>query len=128
MNRFISTRTLAVILIVLALPGCQFGNDKKEDVLLGRWEIQQAYRNGRSTESLDELYFEFFQDGKMSTNLLGGPETTNYEVSEHELYQRDGQMDVDYNIIELTDSILVLSTSLRDYNFRFLLRRSIQEE
>ncbi len=111
------------------LTGCQEDqSDKKEELLLGRWEIQQAYRNGKTTESLEELYFEFYQDGKMKTNLLGATETASYELEDGKLLQLDSQMDINYNIQELNDSLLVMTTQLRDYDFRFRLRRSIQEK
>ena len=69
MNLRILTFFLACIGL---LTGCQDEQtSSKEELILGRWEIQQAYRNGRTTESLEELYFEFYKDGKMNTNLLG---------------------------------------------------------
>ena len=111
------------------LTGCQEEqSDKKEELILGRWEIQQAYRNGKTTESLEQLYFEFYKDGKMNTNLLGATETASYEMENGTLLQRDSQMDINYNIQELNDSILVMTTQLRSFDFQFRLRRSIQEE
>lgn len=129
MNWSISTRALFLLIGVTALSACQDGQEiDRQEYLLGRWEIQEARRNGQATESLEELYFEFFQDGKMTTNLLGVPETASYDLEENELRQRDSQMDIDYQIEELTDSLLVLTTNLRDYDFRFRLRKRIQEE
>jgi hypothetical protein len=113
----------------LFLTGCgRERNVNQEELILGRWEIQQAFRNGQATESLDELYFEFFKDGKMRTNLMGTPETATYELDDSQLSQRDSQMDINYHIENLSDSSLVMTTRLRDYDFRFQLRRSVQEE
>lgn len=124
-----STRTLLVAIGLAALAACQDSQEtSRQEYLLGRWELQQAYRNGQVTESLQELYFEFFQDGKMSTNILGAPETATYELEENELRQRDSQMDINYQIEELSDSLLVLTTNLRSYDFRFRLHKRIQEE
>ena len=129
MNWSISTRALFLLIGVTALSACQDTQEiDRREYLLGRWEIQEARRNGQATESLEELYFEFFQDGKMTTNLLGVPETASYDLEENELRQRDSQMDIDYQIEELTDSLLVLTTNLRDYDFRFRLHKRIQEE
>lgn len=129
MNRSFSTRTLFVAIGLIALAACQDTQEtSRQEYLLGRWELQQAFRNGQVTESLQELYFEFFQDGKMSTNILGASETATYELQENELRQRDSQMDIDYQIEELSDSLLVLTTNLRSYDFRFRLHKRIQEE
>lgn len=123
-------RIFAFLLVSIGLlTGCrEEQSDKTEELILGRWEIQQAYRNGKTTESLEELYFEFYQDGKMKTNLLGASETASYDLEDGALLQRESRMDINYNIQELNDSILVMTTQLRDYDFRFRLRRSIQEE
>lgn len=129
MNWSISTRVLFFFIGVAALSACQDSQEiDRQEYLLGRWEIQEARRNGQATESLQELYFEFFQDGKMTTNLLGAAETASYELEDGELRQRDSQLDIDYRIEELTDSLLILTTNLRDYDFRFRLHKRIQEE
>ena len=116
------------LLGILVLSGCgQEQDDDKKELILGRWEIQQAFRDGQATETLDKLYFEFFKDGQMRTNLMGA-ETATYELEDSQLYQRDSQMDIDYTIESIGDSTMVLTTQLRDSNFRFQLRRSVQEE
>ncbi len=129
MNWSISTRALFVTIGLVGLSACQDTEETiRQEYLLGRWELQQAYRNGQVTESLQELYFDFYQDGKMSTNILGAPETATYELEENELRQRDSQMDIDYQVEELSDSLLILTTNLRNYDFRFRLNKRIQEE
>jgi len=129
MNWSISTRTLLLTIGLATLLACQDTQETdRQEHLLGRWELQQAFRNGQVTESLQELYFEFYQDGEMSTNILGASETAAYELDDNNLQQRDSQLDIDYRIEELSDSLLVLTTNLRNYDFRFRLRKSIQEE
>ena len=124
-----SVRTFSILFGIALLASCQSRQENdNQDIILGKWEIRQAYRNGRLTESLDELYFEFFQDGKMNTNLLGMPESSIYAIKENQLQQREGQLDIDYTIEELSDSLLVLSTELRGYNFRLSLKRNIRED
>lgn len=129
MQKYLSTRTFAILLSVAALSAC--GNDRTartEELLLGRWEITEATRNGRPTESLEELYFEFFQDGRMITNLLGAAESSRYQVDGNVIAQRESRVETDYAIEEITDSTLTLSARMRDYDFLFRLHRSIQEE
>jgi len=124
-----ANRILSLVLITFTLWTC--ASEEKEiekNNLLGRWEIQEARRNGRPTESLDNLYFEFFEDGKMVTNLSGSQESAVYEVNDDIITQRQSQFDVDYQIRNLTDSTLELAAQIRDFNFSFSLSKARLEE
>lgn len=115
----------------VSLLSCQQDSKKtasNAELILGRWDIQEANRNGRPTESLAELYYEFYEDGSMRTNLTGASEQCKFELDNNNLYQRESKMDADYLIEELSDSVLVISTELRGSSFRFLLSKSILEE
>ncbi len=120
--------TLAVLLMSTALSCGGEQEQKNEEMLLGKWELERASRNGQVTESLTDLYFEFFQDGKMRTNISGLPESVTYEVSGNTIHQREGQMDIDYNIESISDSMLVLAAEINDFNFNFVLAKAVQEE
>lgn len=113
---------------LISIWSCQTESNPSETLILGHWDIEEATRNGRPTESLAELFFEFFQDGKMRTNLSGIPDDGNYTIEKDKLYQRESQMDTDYTIEEINDSLLILSTEMRGFAFRFLLQKSIQEK
>ncbi len=102
--------------------------DTKPTEILGRWELRDATRNGRPTESLVDLYFEFFLDGKMNTNIGGATESASYEIQDNEIRQTESQFEVNYEIRELSDSVLVLATELRGYAFRFTMSKALQEE
>lgn len=129
--RFTMRLMLLFLLAGTSLVSCKNENQKTADnaeLIIGRWDIQDAKRNGRTTESLAELYFEFFEDGSMRTNLTGASEKCKFEIDNDKLYQRESKMDADYLIEELTDSSLVISTELRGSSFQFLLNKSILEE
>lgn len=122
MLRSLFVRTFLLLLLFPAVFACrQEANLKTEELILGRWEIQEAFRNGRPTESLAELYFEFLPDGEMSTNLTGAPENARYQIEGNTLRQTESQLPADYLIEELSDSVLVLTTQLRGFDFRFRL-------
>jgi len=72
------------------------------------------------------LFFEFFGDGKMLTNMSSSTAEAQFELKKQTILQRGGEMDADYEIASLTDTSMVLVTVLRDYNFRFVLKKSIQ--
>lgn len=129
--RFTLRLSLFSLLMLFSLVACQQDGKKtanNEELILGRWDIQEANRNGRQTESLAELYYEFYEDGSMRTNLTGASEQCKYELDGNQLYQRESKMDADYLIEELNDSSLVISTELRGSTFKFLLSKSILEE
>lgn len=102
--------------------------DPQATQILGRWEIEEASRNGRITESLAELYYEFDADGKITTNLTGATETGTYTLEEGKLLQRNTKIDADYTLDSLSDSSLIMSTRLRNSTFKFRLIRPITEE
>ena len=129
MNGRIAARIAVLFLVFGVIYSCKpEAKTNHAELILGRWDIQEATRNGKPTESLAELYFEFFEDGSMRTNLSGTAEQAKYEISDSKISQRDSPLEADYVIESLVDSTLLLSTELRGFNFRFLLVKSIQEE
>ncbi len=119
---------IAILNTLLLFSACVSESETKPELLLGRWEIQEATRNGRETESLSELYYEFRPDQIMLTNLQGFTEEGTYEVEEDRLKQKEMQLKATYSIESLNDSILVMTTELRDYRFRFILKKAVREE
>lgn len=115
--------SLFFILITLSFFACKENNTVTAEQLVGRWEIQEATRNDRPTESLAELYFEFTADGKLRTNFTGTPEEGTYELKGNQLLQRNTQMNADYTIEKIEVDKLVLTTTLRDYAFRFCSKK-----
>ncbi|MBK7408825.1 MAG: hypothetical protein IPJ40_12660 [Saprospirales bacterium] len=68
--------------LVMVFAACQ--NDSKdtnyEELILGRWEIKEAQRNGRPTETLTGAFMEFLPKGRMISNVGGAPEESDYSV------------------------------------------------
>lgn len=118
-----------IIILLLAISACSGENaaDSTENKILGRWEIQEASRNGRITESLAQLYYDFAVDGKMQTNLSGATESGTYEISDQKLLQKDMQINAEYNIESLSDTLLILTTKLRNSDFKFVLVPKMEE-
>lgn len=112
---------LFIALLGIAACSGDNANDTKTNQIAKRWEIREASRNGRITESLDQLYFDFTADGTLKTNLTGVTETGTYEMQEEQILQRGMQIDTDYKIEMLSDTLLVLTTAIRNSNFKFEL-------
>ena len=102
--------------------------DNTQEYLIGRWEIQEASRNDRPTESLERLIFEFFEDGNMNSNLTGSTQESKYTLEGMLVKQTGSPMDSDYTIEEISDSTLTMNTNIRGqiFRFRFLKQQLIE--
>jgi hypothetical protein len=117
-----------LLLAVLALSQCASEPVFEAEMLWGRWELREGFRSGKLTESLDGLYFEFGKDGRMNTNLPAGPGEARYELEGSSIRQSGNPADLIYTIQELSDTVMVLSTDLRNVNFRFILQKGSAEQ
>lgn len=101
-------------------------DEETRNQLVGKWEIKEAYRNGSLAESLEDLFFEFDENGQLSTNILGATTQTDYLFQGESIVQSAGDngVEVSYDVENITDTSLVLTTVLRRYNFKFDLRKS----
>ena len=115
--------TCLVAIATIALSSCQADNDKTMSQLQGRWEIKEALSNGRPTERLSALFYEFKPDGQMTSNMTGSEQTQAFELDGDRLLQKGGALEADYRIVEISDSLLVLSTVINNYDFHFTLRK-----
>ncbi|MBL8047007.1 MAG: hypothetical protein JNL09_10720 [Anaerolineales bacterium] len=77
---------------------------------------------------MEELYYEFLPDGTLRTNMSGAPETATYAVEKNILQQRQGRIEADYTIEELSDSVLILSANIRSFAFQFKLAKRSSTE
>lgn len=112
-----------LLLFTLLSTSCSNDSDNKADFLYGKWEIDTAYRNGNITELLSGLFFEFSADGSMRTNITGNPESVRFEIDETKITQREGRIDLDYEIVELNDSSLIIKTNIRNSRLQLNLKK-----
>ena len=105
------------------------GNQQNSRII-GHWDLQQALRNGKPATSLEDIFFEFYENGSIKTNfnLSGETETGTFAISKDNVLQQEGGLNLDYIIEELNDSILILSTELQESAFKLLLNRKNLEE
>ena len=117
-----------LILSVFFICSCNEDAIQDSDIILGRWDIEEALRSGRPTESLDNLFFEFFDKGKMRTNITGSTVDGSYRLDGDQLHQSGGTLEVDYTIQTLSDSLLILTAMINRYDFKLQFKKTIQEE
>ncbi len=117
--------TIVFLLISLAtlFVACQSEPDNAEQLLMGRWEIQNAYRNGQPTQTLEGLFFEFSEDGLMKTNLPISAEAARYELEDGLIRQLDVDDPLEFEIVSISDSTLAMGSKIRKFDFRFLLQK-----
>jgi hypothetical protein len=112
----------------LLLLACSQEPAADSNLLPGRWEIEEAYRNGSPTTSLESLYFMFDSVDQVTTNLTGADQQDTYLLDGNEIFQSGGPLNVTYRIETLSEEQLILTTNLRNYDFRFVLQRASEDQ
>ena len=126
-----ATRFFQFVILIFGLScfvACSNDEVQDTELILGRWDLQEGLRDGQPTESLDELYFEFFEEGKMRSNITGATVDGSYEINGDQLEQRGGPMEVDYTIQALNDTMLLLTAKIHNRDFKLQFARTVQEE
>ena len=127
-------RLLPFILILAFFAACGEDEPKSptydKQLLIGRWELTDAWRSKRKTETLTGIYYEF-DDSKMRTNFT-------MDMKEQEFaYDFDGQSVLQKGKTErflyidsLTQSFLLISTTFNEFPFKLALQKKppIQSE
>ena len=116
-----------VLFVVLGALSCGKEEDPMLKLIQGRWEIKEAYRNDQATESLADLYFQFEKDGRMETNLPVSetPAASAYSLKRGVITQTQGALEIEYQIETVTDTSLVLNTTLQNFPFRFVFSKPV---
>jgi len=107
------------------LTSCDESNEQLQASIVGRWELSKGFRNQKETETLAGVFFQFNDDGKMTTSLPVGADTpTDYEVKKNQIVQKSPQP-VTYSVKEVTDSTLVLTMEMRGVQFELQLQKAL---
>ncbi|MEM8584016.1 MAG: hypothetical protein AAGF87_07100 [Bacteroidota bacterium] len=97
--------------------------------LEGRWELIEAKRNNRVTQTFDGLYFVFGPDDQFETNLGGDESTGKFQYDDRaEIITSDVSLPATYLIREHNNGELMLETELEGLAFSFLLSRVEENE
>ena len=109
-----------ICLLSFFIQGCH----NKEAILNNlshRWLLDKGFRNEKETDSLAGLYFDFNTSGEVTTNLNGQDERLTYKLDGEDIIEIAGTEGVFLNIIELSETKLVLQTDIQGYTFKFVL-------
>ena len=95
---------------------------QNEQLILGRWELVQAVRNGKPTDSMNGIFFEFKEEGKMTSNFNLAVEERQLQYTiDKNLLDQIGEENLKYIIEKLTNSELILTTNYQGLEFQLQL-------
>ena len=115
------TRIIVLYFLLIAVSSC--GTETKKEAALnpvGYWVLQEALRNGKPTESMNDAFFNFTENGKVISNIFDGDLT--YKVEGKKIIQ-SGDFPVEYEIETLQDSIMTLKMTVREVPFSLKLKK-----
>lgn len=118
----------ALFLLLMSCNG-ESSDAKQKSLLIGHWDLVEGQRGGKVAESLRGTYFEFTEEGKMSTNLpIKGGTDSPFVVENGVIIQTIvNDIKINYTIVELNELTLKLTTSLRGFDFVFDLNKQEEE-
>ena len=111
---------ILICILSFFIQGCH----NKEAILNNlshRWLLEKGFRNEKETDSLAGLYFDFDTSGEVTTNLNGQDERLTYKLDGEDIIELAGTEGVFLNIIELSETKLILQTDIQGYMFKFVL-------
>ena len=128
------SKLIPSLLFLLAFSACEHEPKVPTfdiQLLTGRWELTNAWRNNKKTETLIGTYYEFESKGIMRTNLSLDMQEDEYEYEFDGInITQIGELETVYHIDSLTNSTLIFSTTFSDFPFKLELskKRDSEEE
>ncbi len=89
--------------------------------LIGRWNLSEAYRGDKKTQTLSGGYFSF-TDTTLVTNIFGDSLVARYSLIKDEIVQHIPN-EIRYRVIMNPDQSLALTTVINGLSFKMILRR-----
>lgn len=117
------TLFFSVLLLFALVAWTCSDDDATAEKLLAKWSVTAAERDKKPTETLNGMYFNFVAGGQLLSNISGEDAQYTYELAGGKILQRGGAIEADYNIEEITDTQLVLTTVIRGKPFRLVFAR-----
>ena len=105
---------------ILLFSSCN-SSDKLNSKLQGKWNLKDAYRNGRKTSTMENVYFRFWNKDSIETNI---PISEKLIYSSYLIEGNDILLSSDlekFNVNKISSDTLQLRTTISNYLFSFLL-------
>lgn len=111
---------------VLFVSSCATTETKtlEQSDILGKWTLKEASRGGKPTSTLQNIYFEFMEDGQAKTNfnIETKDQTLSYELKEGTISLK-GESNMNIEASKDLDENLTLDAKLANYKFKLILQR-----
>lgn len=110
-----------ILLVILLVLGCQNESEEKDfpivntDLLVGKWTLIEANRNGQATTTLTDAYFEFHGLDSISTNLPTGDQ--KYEAVVKDSIFGPSDSSILYRVVHLSEDSLSVNFSVERWRF-----------
>lgn len=117
--------SLIILFILLSTVGCGHEKIKKQD-LEGDWITVTAKRNGKKTQTLENVSFSFQNDSIFSTNLFGEKEVFNINYSLPTIEIQSSKIE-ELNVIKLSGDTLYIFTRINQFRYDFELMKNSKE-
>ncbi|NNE27587.1 MAG: hypothetical protein HKN09_12155, partial [Saprospiraceae bacterium] len=94
-------KILGIGLITLLFASCLGDKvDLTDQKLEGRWEITQAFREGRETRTLKDGFFDFTSPDQFRTNILNDEQNYKYRLSGNKIIVESNPI-VNYTVLQM---------------------------
>jgi len=111
-----------VVGLSLLTIGCNSSPDSEEPTLNGTWEVYNAFRNGRNTETLNGAEFRFVGSEKMVTNITGQFDSAAIELIDMKIHYH-GREETVYDVKTFTNDSMELVVKLQGMYFLLQLQK-----
>ncbi len=121
--------TISLLSVLLVFTACTSdGSETKKDKTIttddlnGRWDLSEAVRDGQKTASLEGTYMEFGGNDQLSCNFneTGDDVESSFILKDNTLTHNEQN----YKIESFSDSELVVSTKLMDFDFKLTFNKA----
>jgi len=93
----------------------------------GNWTLIRAMRNGRPTQTLENVFFDFSAENRMMTNILGAENTFDIAYKYPAIEIKNSSDLEQLTVKELVHDTLHLELRLLNYKYDFYLLRNESE-
>jgi len=121
-----------IVTSAIGICSCQSHSEKidiptiNKDDIIGKWDLMEAKRNGKITESLADAYLQFDTAENLTTNLFGA--TAKQQVSWQDSTVTVADSSVSYHISTLESDTLMLSFDIQRYLFDLTFVRALYND
>ena len=114
-----------IAVLIFSIVACQ-NDDKQRTKLMGHWNLSHGELNDNAAPSLEKVFFEFNKDSVRTNFTLSEQEESGLLIVNNKKMIQKTAEPIEYELEEITDSTLEMTTTLRGSDFRLTLKKEIK--